>query len=91
MWLCVCVMHILFCYRLKLLNVFEPCTLQVGDRNFYVFRESDNVVTKEQWRRMQKEYIVNNSSGYIPPAVHCNASKKRKRTIHRTGANLIGN
>ncbi|KAK3930467.1 (E3-independent) E2 ubiquitin-conjugating enzyme [Frankliniella fusca] len=41
--------------RLKLLNVFEPCTLQVGDRNYYTFREEDTVITKEHWKRNQRE------------------------------------
>lgn len=45
--------------RLKLLNVFEPCTVQVGDRNFYTFCEGDNVITKEQWRKEQKDKVLN--------------------------------
>lgn len=48
--------------RLKLLNVFEPCTLQVGDRNFYTFREEDTVITKEQWRRSQRELILSSNT-----------------------------
>jgi hypothetical protein len=46
------------CRRLRLLNVFEPCTLQVGDRNFYTFREDDTVIMKEQWRRSQRDSIL---------------------------------
>ena len=38
--------------------MFEPCTLQVGDRNFYTFRENDTVVTKEQWRRTQHDSVL---------------------------------
>lgn len=41
--------------KLKLLNVFEPSTLQVGDRNFYVMKGNENVITREQWRKQQKE------------------------------------
>lgn len=41
--------------KLKLLNVFEPSTLQVGDRNFYVIKGDENVITREQWRKQQKE------------------------------------
>lgn len=42
--------------KLKLLNVFEPLTLQVGDRNFYVLKSNDNIITREQWKKQQREY-----------------------------------
>ncbi|KAJ9574645.1 hypothetical protein L9F63_008177, partial [Diploptera punctata] len=54
--------------RLRLLNVFEPCTLQVGDRNFYTFREEDSVVTKEQWRRSQRDLVLAGNSVTNGPA-----------------------
>ncbi|XP_034940517.1 (E3-independent) E2 ubiquitin-conjugating enzyme UBE2O [Chelonus insularis] len=41
--------------KLKLLNVFEPSTLQVGDRDFYVYKGTENVITREQWRKQQRE------------------------------------
>lgn len=41
--------------KLKLLNVFEPSTVQVGDRNFYVIKGTENVITREQWRKQQKD------------------------------------
>lgn len=43
--------------KLKLLNVFEPSTVQVGDRNFYVIKGNENVITREQWRKRQKEVL----------------------------------
>lgn len=43
--------------KLKLLNVFEPSTLQVGDRNFYVVKANERVITREQWRKQQKEIL----------------------------------
>jgi len=48
--------------------VFEPCTLQVGDRNFYTFRENDTVVTKEQWRRVQRDSVLAGSTLTNGPA-----------------------
>ncbi|CAB0012759.1 unnamed protein product [Nesidiocoris tenuis] len=44
--------------RLKLLSVFEPCTLQVGDRHFYTIKPNDVIATREQWRREQKKLIM---------------------------------
>ncbi|XP_032676891.1 (E3-independent) E2 ubiquitin-conjugating enzyme UBE2O isoform X1 [Odontomachus brunneus] len=41
--------------KLKLLNVFEPSTVQVGDRNFYVLKGNENVITREQWRKQQRD------------------------------------
>lgn len=40
--------------KLKLLNVFEPSTVQVGDRNFYIIKGNENVITREQWRKQQR-------------------------------------
>ncbi|XP_029665719.1 (E3-independent) E2 ubiquitin-conjugating enzyme-like [Formica exsecta] len=41
--------------KLKLLNVFEPSTVQVGDRNFYIIKGNENVITREQWRKQQRD------------------------------------
>ncbi|XP_013199731.1 (E3-independent) E2 ubiquitin-conjugating enzyme isoform X2 [Amyelois transitella] len=41
--------------NLKLLNVFEPCTLQVGDRNFLTIGPDDTFVSKKQWRKQQSK------------------------------------
>ncbi|XP_026317784.1 (E3-independent) E2 ubiquitin-conjugating enzyme UBE2O [Hyposmocoma kahamanoa] len=45
--------------NLKLLNVFEPCTLQVGDRNFLTIGPEDTFITKKQWRKQQSKYYRN--------------------------------
>lgn len=39
--------------RLKLLNLFEPCTLQVGAKNFLILTEEDTFCSKAQWRKNQ--------------------------------------
>ncbi|XP_061377073.1 (E3-independent) E2 ubiquitin-conjugating enzyme isoform X3 [Danaus plexippus] len=44
--------------RLKLLNVFEPCTLQVGDRNFLTIGPEDTFISKKQWRKQQSKYTL---------------------------------
>lgn len=41
--------------KLKLLNVFEPSTVQVGNRNFYIIKGNENVITREQWRKQQRD------------------------------------
>lgn len=43
--------------KLRPLNVFESCTLQIGDRAFYVLGENETIVTKEAWRaRLEDGY-----------------------------------
>lgn len=42
--------------KLKLINIFEPLTLQVGDRNFYLLKKNDNIITREKWKKQQREY-----------------------------------
>ncbi|KAG8238849.1 hypothetical protein J437_LFUL018746 [Ladona fulva] len=53
--------------KLKLLNVFEPCTLQVGDRNYYTFKDGDVIMKKVQWRRMQRDLILSAESSPLRP------------------------
>ena len=43
--------------QILMLNVFEPCTLQIGDRNFYTLRETDAVITKAEWKRLEKDQL----------------------------------
>lgn len=70
--------------RLRLLNVFEPCTLQVGDRNFYTFREVDTVVMKEHWRRSQRDFILAGNSVTNGPASTIQQSKTLSPSKNRS-------
>ncbi|XP_075973303.1 (E3-independent) E2 ubiquitin-conjugating enzyme UBE2O isoform X2 [Anticarsia gemmatalis] len=80
--------------NLKLLNVFEPCTLQVGDRNFLTISSEDSFVSKKQWRKQQSKYYRNlrkqtrplkkpsktetNSTDHVPSRPKKRASSHRK-------------
>ncbi|KAL4709879.1 hypothetical protein ACJJTC_003842, partial [Scirpophaga incertulas] len=80
--------------KLKLLNVFEPCTLQVGDRNFLTIGPEDTFISKKQWRKQQSKYFRNirkqtrpfkkpsksetNSSDHMPSRPKKRASANRK-------------
>lgn len=39
--------------RLKRLNLFESCMLQINDRNYLRFSDCDVVIKKSQWRKDQ--------------------------------------
>lgn len=41
--------------RVKKLNVFEPCTHQLGDRSFYTLKENDILMVKEDWKRLGRK------------------------------------
>ncbi|XP_068631681.1 (E3-independent) E2 ubiquitin-conjugating enzyme [Battus philenor] len=80
--------------NLKLLNVFEPCTLQVGDRNFLTIGPEDTFISKKQWRKHQSKYYRNlrkqtkpvkkpsktdtNSAEHLPSRPKKRASSHRK-------------
>jgi len=44
--------------KVKMLNVFEPCTLQIGDRNFYTMKDNDIVMMKSEWKKLQKDQLM---------------------------------
>ena len=41
--------------RIRMLNVFEPCTLQIGDRNYYTLKEKDVIMLRDEWKKLEKE------------------------------------
>jgi len=43
--------------EVRSLNIFDSCTLQIGDRNFYTMNDSDLVMTKSDWRKLQMELL----------------------------------
>lgn len=40
-----------------MLNVFEPCTLQLGDKSFYHLKSSDKTLNVEDWYHLQKKRL----------------------------------
>lgn len=68
--------------KLKLLNVFEPSTLQVGDRNYYVIKGNENVITREQWRKQQRDIfqVPKHSPKKIRPNISISKPADDKKT-----------
>ncbi|KAF7381610.1 hypothetical protein HZH66_014004 [Vespula vulgaris] len=68
--------------KLKLLNVFEPSTLQVGDRNYYVIKGNENVITREQWRKQQRDIfqVPKHSPKKIRPNISVTKPADDKKT-----------
>ncbi|CAK1547052.1 unnamed protein product [Leptosia nina] len=78
--------------RLKLLNVFEPCTLQAGDRNFLTIGPEDSFISKRQWRKQQSKFFRNlrkytrpskKSSKTGTTAEHLPSRPKKRASTHR--------
>jgi ubiquitin-conjugating enzyme E2 O len=49
--------------QIRMLNVFEPCTLQIGDRNFYKLKDTDVVMSKAEWKRLEKDQLAKGKAG----------------------------
>lgn len=45
--------------RMKRLNLFESCMLQINDKNYLNIKESDLIVRKSQWKKEQSELTKN--------------------------------
>ena len=43
--------------RVRMLNTFEPCTLQLGDMNTYKLRDDDLIMSLDDWKRLEKNAI----------------------------------
>ncbi|RXG70171.1 (E3-independent) E2 ubiquitin-conjugating enzyme [Armadillidium vulgare] len=52
--------------RVRMLNVFEPCTLQLGDRNYYVMKDGDVLLTREQWRKLAAKNLMGDQTNPCP-------------------------
>lgn len=41
--------------KMKRLNLFESCMLQINDKNYLNIIENDTIVRKSQWKKEQSE------------------------------------
>lgn len=39
-----------YIFRLKTIDLFESCSIQVGDTHWYTIKDTDNLMTTKQWR-----------------------------------------
>lgn len=69
--------------RVKMLNVFEPCTLQLGDRNYYSSKEGDVIMTRDQWRRLMAAQLSADHTNPCPlrPRPPKNKTKRKVRSV----------
>ncbi|XP_045602327.2 (E3-independent) E2 ubiquitin-conjugating enzyme UBE2O isoform X9 [Procambarus clarkii] len=65
--------------RVKMLNVFEPCTLQLGDRNYYCSKEGDIIMTRDQWRKLMTAQLSADHTNPCPLRPRPAKNKSRKR------------
>lgn len=42
--------------KLKRLNLFESCMLQINDKNFVEINDQDVIVSKSLWKKEQSEF-----------------------------------
>lgn len=39
-----------YIFRLKSIDLFESCSIQIGDTHWYTIKDTDNMMTMKQWR-----------------------------------------
>ena len=54
--------------KVKMLNVFEPCTVQIGDRNYYTLTDSDIVMIKSDWKKLIRDQLLDDNKNQNKPA-----------------------
>ena len=54
--------------KVKMLNVFEPCTVQIGDRNYYTLADSDIVMIKSDWKKLLRDQLLDGNKNQNKPA-----------------------
>ena len=65
-----------------MLNVFLPCTLQIGDRDFYTMKESDGILQREEWKQLERRTLgvdqtaKTSASNPTPPSKGTSQKKK---------------
>lgn len=77
--------------RVKMLNVFEPCTLQLGDRNYYSSKEGDVIMTRDQWRKLMAVQLSADHTNPCPlrPRPAKNKSKRKVRSVLADAVEVI--
>ena len=48
--------------KVRMLNIFESSTLQIGDRNSYVIKDSDLLLSRTDWKKLQLELLTKQGS-----------------------------
>ncbi|XP_055938770.1 (E3-independent) E2 ubiquitin-conjugating enzyme UBE2O-like isoform X2 [Argiope bruennichi] len=61
----------------KMMNIFEPCTLQIGDRNYLVMKDEYECISLREWRnRIASRLNADNSPLSKPKAAKGTESRK---------------
>lgn len=57
--------HFLHFFRLKTIDLFESCSMQLGDTHWYKIKDTDKLITMKKWRKMCTETFMT-GSGSLP-------------------------
>ncbi|XP_029344339.1 (E3-independent) E2 ubiquitin-conjugating enzyme UBE2O [Acyrthosiphon pisum] len=58
--------------KLKTIDLFESCSIQVGDTHWYTIKDTDNLMTMKQWRSKCTETFNNG-----PGSIHSKTNKDK--------------
>lgn len=75
-------------FRLKTIDLFESCSIQVGDTHWYEIKDTDKLITMKQWRNKCTEtFNAESDSVFNKICKNCNQvanTKKRPRSSHNS-------
>ncbi|XP_054717726.1 (E3-independent) E2 ubiquitin-conjugating enzyme-like isoform X2 [Uloborus diversus] len=69
---------------IKMMNIFEPCTLQIGDRNYLVMKDSYEVISLHEWKNRMSSHL-NADSQFSP----CITKRRAAKKLHSNKKNDI--
>ena len=67
-----------------MLNYFEPCTLQIGDRNHYTLKETDIIMMRDEWKKLEKESFLGIGDHVEPSKSKVKRMKKATKATAQT-------
>ncbi|XP_076068516.1 (E3-independent) E2 ubiquitin-conjugating enzyme UBE2O isoform X2 [Oratosquilla oratoria] len=74
--------------RVRMLNVFEPCTLQLGDRNYYTLKETDVILTRDNWRKLKTSQLMEDTTNPCPLRPRPSKNKSKLKGACRSRSQL---
>lgn len=67
-------------FRLKTIDLFESCSIQVGDTHWYKIKDTDNLIPAKQWRTKCTE-AFNTECGSLPHKIKKDHNKQHHNTF----------
>lgn len=78
--------YLCYIFRLKTIDLFESCSIQVGDTHWYTIKDDDELITMKQWRTKCTEGFTTGPgllSAKIKKDIHHNKLLRNKKLVKK--------